>query len=190
MRILRSVDYKRMPWKNGKGETVELAVFPPGASVDSFDWRISTATVAEDGPFSTFDGIDRTLSVLTGEGMELSVNEQAPVLLHPLSEPFAFAGDARTSARLTGGMITDLNVMTRRERFTHCVRSVAAHGEVTVTTEADQTVIVVTDEAQQGNLALGPRDAILLDRGDAPLALHFGQETAFFIIEIMPVKSA
>lgn len=43
MRILRASDHKRMPWKNGKGETVEIAVFPEGASVDTFDWRISMA---------------------------------------------------------------------------------------------------------------------------------------------------
>ena len=26
--ILRAKDYRRMPWKNGGGETVEIAVFP------------------------------------------------------------------------------------------------------------------------------------------------------------------
>src|SRR3712207_8945836 len=35
MKILRSSEYRRMPWKNGKGETVEIAVFPPNASVDT-----------------------------------------------------------------------------------------------------------------------------------------------------------
>ena len=55
MRILRAADYRRMPWKNGSGETVEVAVFPPGASIDDFDWRISIATVAaENGAFSLF----------------------------------------------------------------------------------------------------------------------------------------
>ncbi|WP_442165592.1 HutD family protein, partial [Rhizobium leguminosarum] len=46
---MRAGDHKRMPWKNGKGETVEIAVFPPGASINDFDWSISMATVAEDG---------------------------------------------------------------------------------------------------------------------------------------------
>ncbi len=69
MRILRAADHKRMPWKNGGGETVEIAVAPQDAALGDFDWRISMATVAADGPFSIFPGIDRTLSILSGSGM-------------------------------------------------------------------------------------------------------------------------
>jgi len=61
MKILRSADHKRMPWKNGGGETVEIAISPQGAGLADFDWRVSMATVASDGPFSVFPGIDRTL---------------------------------------------------------------------------------------------------------------------------------
>jgi environmental stress-induced protein Ves len=187
MRILRAADHKRMPWKNGKGETVEIAVFPPGADVDSFDWRISTATVAEDGAFSVFEGIDRTLSILTGEGMELSVEGRAPVLLDQLSESHAFPGDAPTTARLTGGAITDLNVMTRRGSFAHRVDRIAGPKEVTTGPRSGQTVVVVTGEAMLSNEPLGAIDAILLDQGDDALSLTFAEETAVFIIEIRPV---
>ena len=62
--ILTASSYRRMPWKNGGGETVEIAVSPEGAALSEFDWRISMATVATDGPFSIFPGIDRTLSIL------------------------------------------------------------------------------------------------------------------------------
>jgi uncharacterized protein len=51
MRVLTPSDYKRMPWKNGGGETTEIAVFPPGASLDAIAWRLSMASVAADGPF-------------------------------------------------------------------------------------------------------------------------------------------
>lgn len=54
MKIIRASEYKTMPWKNGGGVTVEIAIHPPGASVNAFDWRISMATVAQDGPFSSF----------------------------------------------------------------------------------------------------------------------------------------
>ena len=30
-----------MPWKNGGGETTEIAVSPPGAGLDDFDWRVA-----------------------------------------------------------------------------------------------------------------------------------------------------
>lgn len=116
-----------MPWKNGGGVTVEIAISPENASVDNFDWRISTATVANDGPFSVFPGIDRTLSVLEGNGIVLDV-DGADTVLTTTTEPFSFAADAKSGARLIEGPITDLNVMTRRGRFTHRVERLAVSG--------------------------------------------------------------
>ena len=121
MRILRAGQYTRMPWKNGGGETTEIAVHPAGASIEDFGWRVSMATVASDGPFSLFPGIDRTLSVLEGEGMVLTIGDSAPGTLTPSSAPLSFPADVPTSAQLVGGPITDLNVMTRRGHFTHRV---------------------------------------------------------------------
>lgn len=121
MHILRAGQYTRMPWKNGGGETTEIAVYPEGASVEDFAWRVSMATVASDGPFSLFPGIDRTLSVLEGEGMVLDIEGQEPVTLTPASAPLSFPADVPTSARLVRGPITDLNVMTRRGHFAHRV---------------------------------------------------------------------
>ena len=54
MRIIRPADLVRMPWKNGGGETTEIAVSPEAAGLDRFDWRVSMARVARNGPFSEF----------------------------------------------------------------------------------------------------------------------------------------
>ncbi|MBY5691618.1 HutD family protein [Rhizobium leguminosarum] len=132
MRILRAGDHKRMPWKNGKGETVEIAVFPPGASINDFDWRISMATVAEDGPFSIFPGIDRTLAILDGNGMVLDVAGSTPVLLTTTTDPLSFPADIPVAARLEDGVITDLNVMTRRDGLAHTLIRVDVDGGNTV----------------------------------------------------------
>ncbi|QDM15643.1 HutD/Ves family protein [Tardiphaga sp. vice278] len=121
MRLLRASDRLAMPWKNGGGSTTKIAIGPAGASLESFDWRISMAEVATDGPFSMFDGIDRTLAVIQGSGMELKIGEQAAVVLGCESAPLSFPGDTPTTARLLAGEITDLNVMTRRGRFGHRV---------------------------------------------------------------------
>ena len=101
------------PWKNGGGETAEILVSPAGAGFDDFDWRISTAIVASDGPFSLFPGVDRVLTVIEGGAMELELDG----LRHRLdaaAAPLAFPGDAPVSARLEGGSLLDLNVMARR----------------------------------------------------------------------------
>lgn len=120
VRMLDPATFRRMPWKNGGGETIEMLAHPDGADLATFDWRISMARVASDGPFSRFEGIDRTLSVLEGGRLVLDFGTVRTVL-DPHAEPFSFAGDAAVSGAVTDGPILDLNVMTRRGRFAHRV---------------------------------------------------------------------
>lgn len=100
-----------MPWKNSRGATTEIIASPPG--MQTFDWRVSIATVNEDGPFSQFSGYDRNIMVLSGNGMSLEINGDRQVDL-PTSQPFAFSGDATTTARLIDGPVIDFNLMVRR----------------------------------------------------------------------------
>ena len=103
------------PWKNGGGSTIEIACQPPGAGMDTFDWRVSIATIATAGPFSSFPGVDRTILLLAGAGVRL----QAAGIDHRLDTPFApfvFAGDVALDCAPLGGASTDFNVMTRRGR--------------------------------------------------------------------------
>src|SRR5687767_15094371 len=105
MHILRAENYRRMRWKNGGGETAEIAVSPDSAGLDGFEWRVSMATVEAGGPFSLFSGVDRTLSVLEGEGIVLDVEDHLPVTLTAASAPYSFPADAATNAELVGGPI-------------------------------------------------------------------------------------
>ncbi len=103
------------PWKNGGGATREIACWPPGAGLDDFDWRISVATLAASGPFSVFPGVDRVITLLSGEGVWLRGAGIAHRLDEPLA-PWAFSGDQPIEAQLNGGTSQDFNVMTRRQR--------------------------------------------------------------------------
>ncbi len=143
--IARAVEGRRMPWKNGGGETIELLVHPAGADMDAFDWRISLARVAADGPFSAFPGVDRTLTILDGEGLELSVGAGAPMRLTPASAPFAFPADAACTGRLLAGPVTDLNVMTRRGRFAHHVDSLVLAGPTRLASHVGTAVVFCRD---------------------------------------------
>ncbi len=105
-----------VPWKNGGGVTREVAAHPAGASLEDFDWRVSTAQVRAAGPFSVFAGIERTLCILEGR-LALALQGQTDVVLVPDSAPFAFAGDVAVHADPGSAPVTDLNVMTRRGRF-------------------------------------------------------------------------
>jgi environmental stress-induced protein Ves len=142
---LRASNHRRMPWKNGGGETVEIAVAPQGAALGDFDWRVSMATVASDGPFSIFPGIDRTLSILSGSGMSLAIAGQKPVLLTQASQPLAFAADVPVMATLANGPITDLNVMTRRGRFVHDVERRIVDGDWSGTVASGTTLLLCRD---------------------------------------------
>jgi environmental stress-induced protein Ves len=110
MKHLTPADYTRQPWKNGKGVTVELA---RAEAEGALLWRLSMATVAEDGPFSLFPGIERNLTVISGPGFRLVGGGVA--LECPPLHPVAFPGDVALSAHGTArGASDDFNVMTAR----------------------------------------------------------------------------
>jgi environmental stress-induced protein Ves len=102
-----------MPWKNGGGNTTEIATFPEGSDFRSFIWRVSIAEVLQDGPFSPFAGVDRTLVLLAGGGMRLT-GEGAPIELRTAFAPIVFSGDAALQCGLLAGPVRDFNLMVRR----------------------------------------------------------------------------
>lgn len=110
--IHRAANRSFSAWKNGGGETAEIAAFPSGAGFDDFGWRISTAIVARSGAFSCFPGCHRILTVIEGGALLLRING-TETKLDPSSPPHAFAGDAPCDCTLTGAPVLDLNVMTR-----------------------------------------------------------------------------
>jgi len=132
MQILRADSYPVSAWKNGGGETRQIAVFPPGADMDEFDWRLSMATVAQDGPFSIFDGIDRTLFVLSGQEIQLAFNDGQTETLCNGDALHSFPADEALDATLVAGPITDLNIMARRDSVQHIAMRMAISGGLTL----------------------------------------------------------
>ncbi len=163
MRIIRAKDCQTTPWKNGGGSTTEIAAAPAGSSLETFDWRISMAQVASDGPFSDFARVDRTLAVVKGNGLVLTIGKNAPVTLSSRADPVSFPGDTPTSARLTAGAITDLNVMTRRGRFSHRLKRIA---KPTSCDFGDDDIAVVLSLEGTTTITSG-RDSATLNHGDA-----------------------
>jgi len=106
---------RRVAWRNGRGSTDELAMWPPGSSFEraDFDGRISKARIEEDGPFSAFPGFERILVVTDGAGLVLIHGDDRRTRLRAL-EPYRFDGALETRAELTAGAVSDFNVFTRR----------------------------------------------------------------------------
>ncbi|MBS0247792.1 MAG: HutD family protein [Proteobacteria bacterium] len=108
-------DLAPSPWKNGGGETREIVCQPAGAGTDAFGWRASIATIARNGAFSIFPGVDRVTVLLRGAGVRLRSTDG--LIDHRLDAPlssFAFAGDVAIEAELLDGACQDFNVMTQR----------------------------------------------------------------------------
>lgn len=102
-RVVRSDEVAPQPWANGGGTTRELLVADDGA------WRISLADIATEGPFSTFPGRRRLLTLVEGTVLDLLVAGE-PAVVEP-QRPFAFSGDDAVEARLPEGPVRALNVV-------------------------------------------------------------------------------
>ncbi|MCF8512330.1 MAG: HutD family protein [Rhodobacteraceae bacterium] len=109
LRHLTPADYTTMPWANGKGSTIEMLRVEEGGRLK---WRLSRASVVENGDFSIFAGIERNLTVLTGPGFDL-VGDGLVLPARPLM-PVAFAGDVAVRAEGVSAPSDDFNVMTNR----------------------------------------------------------------------------
>ncbi|HWK65901.1 MAG TPA: HutD family protein [Rhizobiaceae bacterium] len=192
MRVLRSAGHKKMPWKNGGGITTEIAVFPPDAGLDDFHWRVSTARVEQNGPFSIFPGVDRSLSLLDGDGITLKVEGSVPFGMTRRYEPLVFPADVPTEAVLMCGPITDLNVMTRRGSYESEVELVEVSGRLPLASADCVTILIAEGEGISvenggGTVKLERGDAVVLGCGDA-VTLSAKRRTYAIGVTILPVK--
>jgi uncharacterized protein len=106
MRIIPPSEFKAMPWKNGGGITHEILKEERDGKLL---WRLSIAEVASDGPFSLFPGLSRILTVIEGEGLELTAPDR---VLHALPlHPAAFPGDLAITSKRIDGDVRDFNVI-------------------------------------------------------------------------------
>ncbi|MCC4116901.1 HutD family protein [Aromatoleum toluclasticum] len=178
--------YRRMPWKNGGGVTLEIAVAPAGAGLYDFEWRISSAHVEVAGPFSTFPGIDRSLALLGGAGMDLVVDGRRAALAQD-GPVCAFDGGAAARAELPVGPVTDFNVMSRRGRWTHRLTRMRLDTARELQTDADVALLYcasgrLTVRAEgYGPLVLEVGDALQVE-GVAPLIVQLAPSGAVSLL--------
>jgi len=113
--IVPKSDFRTVPWKNGKGQTIELAI-NEGGSLVQFDWRLSMATVVEDGEFSNFSGYHRNLVLIEGNGLTLTHDIIHTDRLTKLLDFASFDGGSNTQAQIINGAIKDFNIMTAKQK--------------------------------------------------------------------------
>lgn len=156
MIVQRASEREAKPWRNGRGVQYEIAA--DGPLDGGWTWRLSTADIGEDVPFSLFPGVDRQFCVAEGAGVELTI-DGVPRLCAP-STVTNFRGDSHVEARLIDGHMKALNLMTMNRRSLR-LRIVRDVGETTsgiaiVAIESGATVQVNGDRVD-----LGVLDAVL-----------------------------
>jgi uncharacterized protein len=194
MNIIRASSLTSRPWKNGGGETTEIAVSPSGASLDAFDWRISMATVEQDGPFSPFPGVDRTLAVLKG-GLKLKFRDRPAAVLTPGSLPISFPGDIPAIGELWGGPAHDLNVMTRRGQWRCTVEGHRQSFRVAAlpgfAKQPRCAVVLVDGSATVHSTAtrssLGPLDTVIVDPTSEHIDISLSADGFAYLVMIEAV---
>ncbi|MET7279667.1 HutD family protein [Kribbella sp. NPDC005582] len=181
MRVLWHADHRRVPWKNGLGLTYEVArseaAHSDGARSDleDFDWRVSFAAVERPGPFSSFPGVDRIITLASGSRLTLQLADGDVRELRPF-EPFAFPGEAEVRG-VPSGPTMNLNVMTRRGRANATVVCRRIADRSTLDLSGTTFLVVLAGVLMVEDVIIAPRDVVrdLPDRltvtGDGVVAL-------------------
>ena len=181
------------PWKNGGGVTRQIAAYPEDAGLDDFGWRISTARVESEGPFSHFAGIDRTLAIVEGQ-LQFAQEGQALRTVGVNDAPLVFAGEAAVTAAPLGGSVLDFNLMTRRGRWRSGLAMQLLRGSEAVTIDAPAKgwifVYVAAGnsafEVGEPETLLQAADGMLLAPGDAGIRLRSQSGCRLLVATLLP----
>jgi environmental stress-induced protein Ves len=111
IRLLDPAAFQAVPWKNGGGTATDIAVQP--AADGDVAWRVGTAGILKDGPFSDYEGVTRTFTVIAGPGVHLDFAGEGTRTLDR-DQPTRFAGAPAPFCRLRDGQAaTAFNLLTR-----------------------------------------------------------------------------
>ena len=139
-KIYSPQSFQTLPWRNGLGSTVELLAETPNKN-EAFSWRLSIASVANDGPFSDFSGYDRTLLLLEGSGITLNKPNGVFKVLNSSLDYANFKGEDLIDATLHDGPIKDFNIMTLRSICTSSVTAINETSESLLNINADKLLV-------------------------------------------------
>ncbi|KAJ3257573.1 hypothetical protein HK103_004482 [Boothiomyces macroporosus] len=110
VQIIKPSQTHKRPWKNGLGQTTEIAISPANADfhTDDFVWRFSTYEVHDSCNFSIFPNHDITLVLLPDAHQKSTFSRaqirhldfESPVDLH-VNQPYTYNGEWNTSCKIS-----------------------------------------------------------------------------------------
>jgi len=162
--ILTPDQFQTSTWKNGGGVTHEIARQDLG---DGWLCRISLAEVSSDGPFSLFPGMFRILTIVEGEGLDISA-PQGVIAARP-HLPVRFSGEVPVASKMLRGPVRNLNLIYDAKAIYAEVRPVLGPDTVYTSTGKvgflclSRRVTIGGDKVPVGAFALGSGCEIQLD---------------------------
>jgi len=161
MIVQRASERAAVPWRNGLGVQYEIAC--DGSLPDDWTWRLSTADITQDVPFSSFPGVTREFCIADGNGVVLNING-----VDHRCEPGSvttFRGDDVVFATLIDGPMRALNLMVRDGSPARPLR-ITRVGKHIVQCQAIVAIMgpALVEVANQV-VELGPLDAIITREG-------------------------
>lgn len=111
IRLLDAGSFRTVSWKNGGGTATDIAQ-RLGADGEP-DWRVGTAAIDRDGPFSDYAGVTRTFTIIRGAGVTLDFPGEGERPVAP-DAPTVFPGAPAPYCRLVDGVkATAFNLLAR-----------------------------------------------------------------------------
>lgn len=157
--VQRASERAAVPWRNGLG--VQYEIICDGSLPDDWTWRLSTADITQDVPFSSFPGVTREFCVADGNGVVLNING-----VDHRCEPGSvttFRGDDVVFATLIDGPMRALNLMVRdgaKHRSLQLNSTDAVIADLSVAIAIGTSSILVSDDDQ---IDLQLLDALLVN---------------------------
>jgi environmental stress-induced protein Ves len=107
--VLEAARYRRVPWPNGGGVSVDVAWCP----AESF--RFGRTPILAPGPFSDYTGSERWQVLVAGRGLVLQTPDDEIDVRQPF-RPVSFAGETKITSRLEAGPVEVVNLIGDRSR--------------------------------------------------------------------------
>jgi uncharacterized protein len=141
--------YRRTPWKNGGGITLDIAdAYGPGAQPGGWSgmlWRLGRTQIVEPGPFSDLSGYDRILTVIGGRGLVLEIAGGTALDVREPFRPVRFVGEDRITSRLEAGPVAVLNLMSDRK---HAIDVTIMSGQDTRALDAAINIVYAIEDSE------------------------------------------
>ena len=168
--------YRRTPWKNGGGVSIEIARQGGPSWADmGVAWHFGRTTIAGNGPFSDLSGYERLQVVVKGSGLVLVTPDSEIDLRQPF-RPQRYDGGLPIVTRLEHAPVDVVNLIADKAKFRIDLR-VGSPGE---TLTCDAGIQIIHAPAGAAAVMLGEKSCTLPD--DHAVRLDSDKPTALAVL--------